>query len=451
MRPGLPPALLWGIVCVSTAAGRGAETTADRAGGAARGAARDVASDPTAWPSFRGPRGDGTSDASELPREWGEGRNVRWKTAIHGRGWSTPAVRDGRIWLTTAAEDGRVLSALSVDRETGRVLHDLRIFEVESPQPLGNPVNSYASPSPALDEARAYVHFGSYGTASLDAGTGRTLWTRRDLPCDHFRGPGSSPVLFGDLLILTFDGFDVQYLAALDRRTGETVWRTPRSFDFGDMDGDLRKAYSTPAFFETDGVPSMVSSGAKATYAYDPRTGRELWRVRYDGFSNASMPVRAGGIILVNTGFGKADLLAVRPGGAGDVTETHVVWSCTQGVPLKPSPIVAGGRVYLFGDSGIATCIDAATGAIVWKERLGGSFSASPILGAGRIYVPDEEGTTTVIRPGERCEILARNRLDAGCMASPATSGRSIILRTRTHLYRIEETGGTSQREPRGE
>jgi outer membrane protein assembly factor BamB len=238
-------------------------------------------------------------------------------------------------------------------------------------------------------------------------------------------------------LVLTLDGFDVQYLVALEKETGRTVWKTDRSFNFGNTDGDLRKAYSTPLFIEAAGILQMVSCGSMAAYAYDPDTGKELWRVRYDGYSNASRPVFTGGLVLVNTGFGKADLWALRPDGRGDVTDTHVAWKCTQGVPLKPSPVASGSLVFMASDSGIATCLEARTGKVVWKERLGGQFSASPVLAAGRVYFPDEEGVTTVIRAGEKFEILAANRLNAGCMASPAVAGGSIFLRTKAHLVRI--------------
>jgi outer membrane protein assembly factor BamB len=265
------------------------------------------------------------------------------------------------------------------------------------------------------------------------------LWQRRDLPCNHFRGPGSSPILFEDLLILTLDGFDEQYLVALDKRTGKKVWRTDRSFDFGDLDGDLRKAYSTPLLVEVSGDWRMYSCGAKAAYAYEPRTGRELWMLRYRGFSNASRPVFGAGLIFINTGFSKADLWAVRPGGTGDITDTHVAWKQAHGIPLKPSPVWVGDRLYLVNDSGIATCLAAATGEVVWQHRVKGRYSASPLYGAGRIYVFSEEGRTTVLRPGDTFEKLAENDLEEGFMASPAVAGRALILRTKTHLYRIEE------------
>lgn len=394
--------------------------------------------DPTNWPEFRGPHGDGRSDAAELPLTWSEKEHVVWKTPIHGRGHSTPVVWENQVWLTTATEDGRVMSGLCVDRSSGKVLHDLKLFEVAAPEPLGNTLNSYASPSSAIEPGRVYVHFGSYGTASIDTATGKTLWQRRDLPCQHFRGPGSSPILFRNFLILTMDGFDVQYVCALDKETGKTVWKTDRSFEFGSMDGDLRKSYTTPLVVEA-GRLQLVSCGAKAAYSYDPLTGKELWRVRYPGFSNASSPVFGDGLVFINTGFGKADLLAVRPDGSGDVTESHVVWRCTKGVSLKPSPVITQGLVFMIADNGILTCLEAATGNLVWMKRVEGEFSASPILAAGRIYVFSHEGKTTVVEAAKTFVQLAVSTLDEGFMASPAVAGKALLLRSKTHLYRIEE------------
>ncbi|MDQ3350008.1 MAG: PQQ-like beta-propeller repeat protein, partial [Acidobacteriota bacterium] len=204
------------------------------------------------WPQFRGPDGTGTG-AGAVALEWGEGTNVRWKTAIHDRGWSSPIVLGSQIWMTTATEDGRELYAVAVDRDSGKVLHDLKLFDVARPQ-FKHAFNSYASPTPVAEPGRVYATFGSPGTAALDSRTGKVLWERRDLECNHFRGAGSSPILFRDLLIMHFDGSDVQYLVALDKNTGRTVWRTPRSVDFKDLgpdgqpkaEGDFRKGYATP-------------------------------------------------------------------------------------------------------------------------------------------------------------------------------------------------------------
>jgi hypothetical protein len=238
------------------------------------------------WPQFRGPDGLGTSNAVGLPLTWGEGRNVRWKTAVHGRAWSSPVVLDNQVWVSTATPDGRGLFAIAIDETSGRIIHDLKLFDVAHPQ-AKHSFNSYASPTPVIEPGRIYVTFGSPGTAAIDTRTGKVIWERRDLECNHYRGAGSSPILFRDLLIMHFDGSDIQYVVALDKRTGKTVWRTPRSVDFRDLgrdgkpqaEGDFRKAFATPHVIMVNGQPILISIGSKATYGYDPMTGKELWRL----------------------------------------------------------------------------------------------------------------------------------------------------------------------------
>jgi len=266
------------------------------------------------WPEFRGPWGSGHAAAAGeakprgLPLRWSETRNVRWKTAIPHRGWSTPVVLGGQVWLTTATRDGRDFFAICVDAETGAVRRNDRLFHAADPEPLGNGVNCYASPSPAIEPGRVYIHFGSYGTACLDTATGKVLWQRTDLPCRHYRGPGSSVVLFENLLILTMDGVDRQYLVALDKASGRTVWKTSRSTVWRDLDangqpkrdGDFRKAFSTPLVIDVGGTPQMVSPGSMCAFAYDPRTGEELWKVRHTAHTSVLRPVFGQGLRLLH-------------------------------------------------------------------------------------------------------------------------------------------------------
>ena len=401
------------------------------------------------WSQFRGGEGLGTAASRNLPLTWSEEKNVRWKTAIHGRGWSSPVVLGDQLWLTTATEDGRELSVLSLDALTGTIAHDIKLFQVDKP-PEWHPVNSYASPTPVIEPGRIYVNFGSLGTAALDTKTGSVLWQRRDLECDHFRGAGSSPILFRDLLIMHFDGIDVQYVIALDKNTGKTIWRTPRSIDFKDLDangkpqadGDFRKAFATPHVIEVDGKPLLISLGGKATYGYDPATGKELWRVEDRSSHSASTrPVVGHGMIFYPTGWESTKLVAVRPNGSGDVTASHVVWRFSRGVPLKPSVLLVGDLIYMINDVGVASAVTAKTGELVWQSRVGGTFSASPIHASGRIYLFDEDGKTTVIEAGREFKVLAESQLDNGFMASPAVVGDALFVRTRTDVYRIEELG----------
>jgi outer membrane protein assembly factor BamB len=334
-----------------------------------------------------------------------------------------------------------------VDRRTGKVLYDLKLFHVEKPQ-FAHSFNSYASPTAAIEPDRVYVTFGSPGTAAIDTRTGKVLWERRDIECNHFRGAGSSPVIFEDLLLMHFDGSDRQFVVALDKKTGRTVWRTERSIDFQDLgpdgkpqaEGDFRKAFATPHVIPVAGRPVFVSVGSKAAYGYDPRTGKELWRIEERSNHSASpRPIAAHGLVYYTSGWASGQLLAVRPDGSGDATDSHVVWRATQGVPKKPGIIVLDDLIFMVNDVGIVTCLEAKTGETVWKGRLEGTYSASPIAGAGRVYFFSEDGKTTVIEAGRELKVLAENQLDDGFMASPAVDGRALILRTRTHLYRIEE------------
>ena len=389
------------------------------------------------WNQFRGPHGDGHSHSASLPLQWSENRNISWKTAIHGKAWSSPVVWDEQIWMTSATEDGKELFAICVDAATGKIVHDITVFEIAEPM-FCYPYNSYASPTPVAEEGRLWVHYGSAGTACLDTAEGKILWTRQDLPCDHWRGPGSSPIVFRDLLIINFDGYDLQYVVALDKHTGKTVWKTDRSIDYGTDNGDLKKAYCTSKVFEHQSRLQLVSPAAVGTVAYDPLTGKELWKVYHGGFNPAARPLYSHGLVIINTE-GGLRLLAVRPDGTGDVTQTHIAWSYGRATPTRPSQLIVGDHLYMVNDQGIVTCLDVRTGEPTWTHRMGGRHSASPIHADGRIWLFDEEDRSRVIEANPReFRLLAENPLDAGCMASPAVIGDALIVRTKTHLYRIE-------------
>ena len=389
------------------------------------------------WPQFRGPNGQGVSDARDLPTEWSETQNVRWKTPIHGRAWSSPVVWHDDIWLTTATEDGHRLSALKIDRASGKIVLDKVVFEIEKPQ-FCYPFNSYASPTPAIEEGRIYVHYGSHGTACLDTATGQTLWTRQDLPCNHHRGAGSSPVLFGNLMIVNFDGYDVQYVVALDKRTGETVWKRDRKIDYGTSDGDAKKAYGTPALVEVSGRPLLVSPSAGATIAYDPASGDEVWRIRHGGMNAAAPPLVGRDMLYVNTADGGFREFAVRPEGAGDIT-ANVLWKQQEMMPVRCAPLLVDDLLFMVNEAGILACLDAETGELVWRRRLGGHYSASPVFADGKVFFSSQDGDYPVIAAGRKYRPLATNHLDEGSMASPAIAGKAIFIRTKTHLYRLEK------------
>jgi outer membrane protein assembly factor BamB len=406
-----------------------------------------------AWPDFRGPWADGHAAAPGdtnrlgLPVYWSETSNVVWKTAIPHKGWSTPVILSNRIWLTTATVDGKDFFALCVEADSGKVIFNERLFHCDAPEPLGNSLNSYASPSPVIEAGRGYVHFGSYGTACLDPTNFKMIWKRDDLPCRHFRGPGSSPVLFENLLILTMDGIDLQYLVALDKQTGKTVWKTDRTANWNDWqpdgrpigDGDLRKAFSTPLIVDVNGAAQMLTIGSKAAYSHDPRTGQEIWKINHAGFSGASRPLSARGVAYFSTGHGKGEMLAVKTDGKGDVTD-KILWRNGRGFPKMPSPVLVNDLIFMINDSGIASCLEAATGKELWQERLGGEYAASVLYADGRVYCFSQQGKATALKASRTFEVLATNELADGFMASPAVDGKALILRTKSSLYRIEDT-----------
>jgi outer membrane protein assembly factor BamB len=406
----------------------------------------------SSWPDFRGPSADGHSDATGLPLHWSEDENIVWKTRVHDLGWSTPVILGGQVWMTTATPDGKKMYAVCVDQETGRTIHDELVFENAEPRPLGNAVNCYAAPSPTIEEGRVYVSFGSYGTACLDTKTAEVLWERRDLPCNHFRGPASSVVLYEGLLIFHMDGSDHDYIVALKTSNGETAWKTLRSTDYGDLDenglpkanGDGRKAYNTPTFFEVGGHTLLVSPAAKAAYAYEPLTGKEVWQLRYPNHSTAARSLFGHGLLYINIGYSRAQLWAVRPDGDGILSDSHVVWKRDRQVANRSSPLLIDDSIYMCTDRGVATCLDAETGEEVWAERVGGDYSSSLLYAEGRIYCFSHQGATTVLAAGRKFEVLAKNHLAEGFMSSPAVSGKALYLRTRTHLYRVEQTAKTA-------
>jgi len=379
------------------------------------------------WPEFRGPTGQGHSTETGLPLTWSETKNVKWKTAIPGKGWSSPAILGDRIWLTTATEDGKSLRAICVDRNTGAITQNVELFRLKNLGPM-SPKNSLASPTPVLEGDRVYLHFGNHGTACISQ-TGEIVWKTK-LDYDNGQhGPGGSPVVYENLLIVSCDGNDYQFVAALDKLTGKTKWKKLRQG---------YQAYTTPLVVRLPESDQVISPGAFRAIAYEPRTGKEIWQVRYgDGFSNVPRPVYGNGLVFICTGFQEPSLMAVRVDGRGDVTKKHVAWSLKRGAPLTPSPLLVGGELYMITDNGIATCVDAATGKEHWKARIGGNHSASPVYADGRIYFLSEEGESVVIAPGKEFKVLAKSELNGETLASIAVSGGSIFIRSRTHLYRL--------------
>ncbi len=412
------------------------------------------------WPQWRGPGGQGHASTRGLPLEWGETRNVTWKTAVPGRGWSSPVVEGDQIWMTSAIESeiseaekerrlrgntnsqplnvsGPVsLRAACVERSSGKLIHDFEVVRAAEPEPI-HTLNSYASPSPVIEDGRLYCHYGANGTACVDTRTAKVVWTNTETEIRHENGAGSTPVLWGDHLIFHCDGSDKQYIIALDKRTGKTAWRTKRSGKLHD-NPQLKKSYGTPLVLEYAGRQELISPASNWLFSYDPATGKELWKLSYEvlGFSVVPRPVTAHGMIYVCTSFMRSEMLAVRYDGT---EPAKIAWRYGRQVPKMSSPIAVGGEIYFVSDrTGILTCLDAKTGENLFSERLGGNYSSSPLAVDGRIYFSSREGVTTVIEPGRRFKRLARNELDGILMASPVAIDGALYLRTDAALYRIE-------------
>jgi outer membrane protein assembly factor BamB len=374
---------------------------------------------------------------------WSETENVVWKTTLAGRGHSSPVIWGDQIWLTTDSGGGTTLGAVCVDQRTGDVVHQVRVFQPSEVLEIHKD-NTYASPTPVVEAGRLYVHYGRYGTACLDTDTGKVLWRNEDLVIEHQGGPGSSPVTYQDLLIVNCDGADEQYVVALDKATGAIRWQRPRSAPHRD-NPVFKRAFSTPALIEEQGRTVLVSIGADQTHAYDPATGDELWHVRYVGFSNVAAPVAADGMVYLITGFFGPQLFAVRLGGTGNVSGSHIAWRSRGAIPETPSPLLLDGRLFLVSNSGVGSAVDVVSEDRVWLKRLGGKFSASPITDGKHIYFCSREGETHVVSVEAEPEVVTTNTLSRGIWASPAVSGDALFLRTEDALYRIEKTVGLDQ------
>jgi len=418
------------------------------------------------WFQFRGPTGQGFSAAVSVPTRFGLEKGLVWQTPVEGKGWSSPVTTGNHVWMTTAVTTeatpeqretrlagvqmpgmkdvaGAVqLYAVCLDLETGAILQNQLLASVDEPQPI-HPLNSYASPTPAIDGGQVYCHFGAYGTWCLDEASGEILWNKK-LVIDHSVGPGGSPIVADDLVLLVCDGIDVQFVAALNKLTGEEVWRTKRPL-MRATNGEFQKAYSTPLLISVNGIRQAVIPGAQWIVAYDPKTGEEIWRVDHgNGFSISSTPIYTGtdsklGLIVFTTGYGQSECVAIRPDGEGDVTLSNIVWRIEKNVPEKPSPVFADGLVYMIDDTGILSCVKAEDASVLFRKRIPGNYSASPLLAGGNLYFSNQEGVVTIIKQSDEFEQVAEIQLDARLMASPAVVGKDLIFRSEKSVMRFRE------------
>jgi len=396
------------------------------------------------WTHFRGSNQNAIG-AANIPLKWDE-TTISWKTAIHDRGHSSPVVFDNQIWVTTATSEGRELFAVCVDYLTGEIIHDIRVFTAEDL--FGkHSINTYASPTPCIEKGFVYVHYGSTGTACINTSDGSVVWKRTDLKCKHVQGPGSSPVLYKNLLILHYEGTDVRYIIALNKSTGKTIWRTDRPEEpYRSLPEIGKKAYVTPLILNVNGRDLLISNGSAVCIAYDPLSGQEVWRVVRGAESTVPMPFAEKGIVYFytgsmvdNAGVIFTEILAVNPDGTGDITNTNVLWKKREDISQTQmlSPVIKDGLIYTVNSKNNMMCIDAATGEEIWSTHLRANHNASPVYVNGNIWFFSVKGEVLAIKAGRKYEIVAQNQMDSGIWATPAVLRNSVILRTDRYLYKI--------------
>jgi outer membrane protein assembly factor BamB len=396
------------------------------------------------WTHFRGNKLDGISADNQVPVTWNDTTNIIWKTDIEGKGWSSPVVYGNQVWMTTATVDGKEMSGICVDFNSGKVLFDVLLFKQESIYGKHS-INTYATPTPCIEQGFVYLNFGSTGTACVNTNDGKIVWKRDDFKVEHIQGTGSSPLLYKDLLILHYEGTDQQFIVALNKKTGGTVWRADRPKECYDRLGPVgRKAYITPIVVNIAGKDLLISNGSATCIAYDIQNGEEVWRVVQGEDSTIAMPVTEDGVVYFYTGYvtsanGEkyAELLAVDPKGSGDVTQSHILWRFKTPILQLLTPLVKDGIIYTVDSQNNLIAIDAKTGNSFYTKKLKTKYNSSPVYAGGRIYFTSVKGETLVLKAGRTLEILANNQLPGEIYATPAIVQNSIIIRNESTLYRI--------------
>jgi outer membrane protein assembly factor BamB len=381
------------------------------------------------WPRWRGPSGQGLVTATGYPDRWSATESVRWKVPVPGSGNSSPVIWGDRIFLTTAYEGGRRVALLAFRRTDGS-----RLWEMPVPSNGAEPVhrkNGHASATPVTDGERVYASFGIHGLVAADM-NGKLLWHARVGMLDNYHGTAGSPVLHGDAVILYQDAGNGSFVAAFDKRTGKTRWRTARRETVG---------WGTPIVIRAGGRDELIIHSQHRVYAYDPATGRPLWTVTGNTFEVIPTPLVAHGLVICSSGRA-GPTMAIRPGGSGDVTATHVAWSTPRGSPFVPSGIVVGDVLYLVNDmQSILTAFEARTGTLLYQNRLGAArregFSASPVAVDGKVFFTNDDGETFVLQAGREFKLLHVNQLGEPTYASPALVGGRWYVRTASSLVAI--------------
>ena len=398
------------------------------------------------WTHFRGTGLNAVSESVNPPTQWSEANNIRWKTDLEGKGWSSPVVLDNQIWLTTASDDGKKMNGVCLDFNSGKVLFNILLFTPDSVQGKHS-INTYATPTACIEKGFVYLHFGTFGTACLSTSDGKIIWKRSDLNCNHVQGPGSSPIIYKNLLILHLEGNDVQYLVALDKTTGKTVWKAERPAKVYEPLAPIgKKAYITPLIVNVKGKDLLISNGSAICQALDPETGKEVWHVIQGTDSTIAMPVYENGLVYFIPGFVNSpegekytELIAVNPDGAGDIAKSNVVWKRKLPVLQLLTPLLKNGLIYMVDTQNNLLCFDAKTGDVVYTKKMKNKHYASPVYASGLVYFISGKGEATILKEGRNLEIVAENKLPGEVFATPAILRNQILIRTDKGLYCIQK------------
>ncbi len=397
------------------------------------------------WTQFRGSNLNGLAVKENIPLKWDDS-NIKWKTDIHDNGYSSPVIYNNQIWVTTAKPDGKELYAVCLDFKTGKIIYDIKVFTPEEVE-RKHALNTYATPTPCIEKGFVYVHYGSLGTACINTSDGSIVWKRDDFKCKHAQGPASSPVIYKNLLILHYEGTDVRYIVALDKSNGKLIWKSDRPAEpYEPLAPIGRKAYITPIIINVKGQDMLISPGSAVCIAYDPLTGKEIWRVVGGGESTIAMPFEENGVVYWYTGFMVAEdgskyteIFAVNPDGNGNITDTNILWKKREELSQNQmlTPVIRDGLIYTVNTRNNLMCIDAATGKEVWSTHVKSNFNASPVFVNGNVWFFSVKGEVLVLKAGRKYEVVAQNQMDSGIWATPAVIRNSMIMRTQNYLCRI--------------
>jgi outer membrane protein assembly factor BamB len=397
------------------------------------------------WTYFRGTNLNGIAETENIPLKWDDSV-IKWKIKIHDSGYSSPVVYGNQIWVTTAKADGKEIYAVCIDFNTGKVIYDIKVFtpvEIEGK----HSVNTYATPTPCIEKGFAYVHYGSIGTACINTSNGSIVWQQTGLKCNQVHAAASSPIIYKNLIILHFEGIDVRFITALDKTTGKVVWKSDRpEAPYEKLPTYGKPAFITPIIINVKGRDMLISNGSAICQAFDPGTGKEIWRVVDGAETTIAMPFTENGVLYWYTGFNVAenkktytDLLAVNPDGKGDITGTNIIWNKKDETSDNQmlSPLIKNGLIYTVTTKDIMMCIDAGTGEEIWSKHVTSHYNASPVYINGNVWFFSVKGEVLVLKAGRNYEIISQNTMDSGIWATPAVLRNSMIMRTQNYLYSI--------------